>query len=322
VETTFLKGVDDQKEGAEQIRRLASSAAGLPALPLISSRLLEVVDDPRTSASDLAILISSDSALATRLLKLANSAFYGFPRRIGTVNLAVVVLGFETVRDLCLSVLITDCFFKGDGELPFELEGFWKHSLAAAVTARMIFRLCEVNHPGKGFIAGLVHDIGKLFLARYFPEDYARVIANVQQENLPLLEAEREVFSTTHPVAGSWLLDEWNLPVWLVEATRNHHANEENNPPGTLAQAVSFADVLIRRAHIDGGGPGVQASVSSGMMASLRLKKNVYNEPDYDAYLEKLQRELQRAEDLMDAMRSTTNPKVVDSRKSTDEREE
>lgn len=304
VETTFVQEIESPHDETEQIRRLVGSVSGLPALPKITTQLLEAVDDPDTSASDMATLISADPALATRLLRLANSAFYGFPRRIGTVNLAIVVLGFETVRDLCLSVLITDCFFQDDGELPLDLEGFWRHSLATAVTSKMIYQMSGAHQPGKGFIAGLVHDIGKLFLARYFPADYAKMLDKVQIENLPLLEAETAVFSLTHPVAGSWLLEEWNLPVWLVESTRDHHRGEGDGDPGALAQAVSFADHLIRRARIDGGHPGVQMAVSDKMIASLRLKKNIYDEPDYDAYLERLQRELQRADELMEALRN------------------
>lgn len=291
------------RKETEQIRRLAGRVAGLPALPIIATHLCEAVDDPHTSASDLAALISSDPALATRLLKLANSAYYGFPRRIGTVNLAVVVLGFETVRDLSLSVMITDCFFGDVGELPFDLGEFWRHSLATAVGARMVYRMCDASHPGEGFIAGLVHDIGKLFLARYFPETYTQVIHKVKQEGLSLLNAEKEICSVTHPVAGAWLLEEWNLPVWLVDSTLNHHGNDSSEELGKLAQAVQFADLLVKMACFEGGGCSVETVITPEMIESLKLKKNDSSEPDYDAYLEKLQHELQRAEGLMDTIR-------------------
>jgi putative nucleotidyltransferase with HDIG domain len=287
---------------ASSFQRLAARVEGLPALPLIAGRLLEAVDDPNTSASDLSTLISSDPALAGRLLKMANSAFYGFPRRIGTVNLAVVVLGFETVRDLSLSVLVADCFFQDHSELPFEMSDFWKHSLTTAVCGRMIFRLCAVPHPGEGFIAGLVHDIGKLLLGRYFPEEYGAVIRLVERENMPLLQAEKDVFEISHPEAGAYLLEEWNLPVWLVEAVRDHHGGAEGTA-GKLAQAVGFSDFLVRKARFDGGGPRVEMDVTTEMMERLMLKKDVYDKPDYCGYLEKLRRELLRAGDLMDTLR-------------------
>lgn len=294
------------REGeTEQIRHLAGRVAGLPALPLIASRLLEAVDDPQTSAAEMAALISSDPALATRLLKLANSAFYGFPRRIGTVNLAIVVLGFETVRDLCLSVIIADCFFQAGDDVPFEMEDFWRHSLAAAIGARMIYRLCDAAHPGEGFIAGLVHDVGKLFLARYFPKEYAEVLSKVKEDGLALLQAEKEVFSVTHCVAGAWLLDEWNLPPWLVSATNNHHRNDGTEEMSRLALSVCFADILVRKAGFTCGGCGVEVGITPDMMAVLKLKKNVCREPDYDVYQVKLQEELRRAVGFLETIKKS-----------------
>lgn len=283
----------------QQIRLLVSRVDALPSLPVIASRLLEVVDDPRSSASDMAALISTDPALATRLLKLANSAYYGFPRRIGTVNLAVVVLGLEAVRDLCLSVIITDCFFPSNGDLPFDMTGFWRHSLSCAVATRMVYRMCDASHPGEGFIAGLVHDIGKLFFARYFPEEYGEVARRAEDEDMPLLEAEKEQFGVTHAVAGAWLLDEWNLPLWLVDSTRHHHSQNGLGENPKLSQAVAFANNLIRKVPDDHSVPGQPTDVTPDMMKALKLKEIVDGKPDYDFYLGKLKGELQRAEEFM-----------------------
>jgi len=284
------------------MRRLAERVESLPVLPRITAQLLEALDEPDTSAADLANLISSDQALATRLLKLANSAYYGFPRRIGTVNLAVVVLGFETVRDMCLSVLITDSFFHDIGKLPQDMEAAWEHSLSAAVACRLLLRSTAAANPGEGFVAGLVHDIGKLFLARYFPEEYLRLLRKATESGLPLLEAETEVFRVTHPLAGAWLLDAWNLPLWLVYSTRDHHGVQNGSEPDGLTQAVSFADLLVRRAGFEAG-PGVATEVTPEMIRVLRLKTDVIGSPDYNYYFEKLQQELQRADELLKIMR-------------------
>ncbi len=290
------------QDETQQIRLLASRVDGLPALPIIASRLLEIVDDPDTSASDLAALISTDPALATRLLKLANSAYYGFPRRIGTVNLAIVVLGLETVRDLCLSVLITDCFFQDSGNLPFDIMDFWRHSLSAAVGVRMINKQCGADRPGEGFIAGLVHDIGKLFLGKYFPDDYCEVITRMERSGLSSLEAEREQFSVTHPVVGGWLLDEWNMPVWLVEATRNHHQSSDECKISKLAQAVTFADFLVRKTLQGSDGPDFRTVITPEMLRQLKLKLDVCGEPDVELYLKELEFELERAEGFMETI--------------------
>lgn len=316
---------------SDPIQRLASRVDALPALPAIATQLLDAVDNPETSASSLANLISADPALASRLLRLANSAFYGFPRRIGTVNLAVAVLGFEAVRDLCLSVIITDCFFNVDSDLPFDIEAFWHHSLTSAVGCRMIYKMSGGANPGEGFIAGLIHDIGKMFLGRYFPAEYENVLHRAQMENTPLLRAEEEIFHVTHPIAGAWLLDSWNLPNWLVEAVRDHHGStfpvlksqDLNTParwnaggspyaangspplPEKLALAVTFTDILVRRAHPEIILPGVEAEVTAEMISTLRLKKDAYDTPDFTAYLDRLSREIQRSADIVDSIRST-----------------
>ncbi|TKJ42250.1 hypothetical protein CEE37_00810 [candidate division LCP-89 bacterium B3_LCP] len=286
----------------QRIRLLASRVEGLPALPIMASKLLEVVDDPKASAADMAALISTDPALATRLLKLANSAYYGFPRRIGTVNLAVVVLGLETVRDLCLSVLITDCFFKGESNATFDMNGFWKHSMYTAVCTRLIYKMAGARHPGEGFITGLVHDIGKLFLGRYFPVEYNEVIATVEEEEFPLLEAEQQHFGVTHPTAGSWLLAEWNLPNWLVEAARDHHGSSSGGENVKLSCSVAFSDLLVRRKYQDEGGPGQVNEITPEMIQVLNMKKDVSGKPDFDIYNAKLEGEIDKAQGFMEAI--------------------
>ena len=288
----------------EQIQHLASQITGLPALPVIASRLLEAVDDPHTSASELASLIASDPALATRLLRLANSAFYGFPRRIGTVNLAVVVLGFETVRDLCLSVLIADCFFHVEESMPLDMEHFWRHSLSVAVGARMVYKMAGAVHPGEGFIAGLVHDTGKLFLARYFPQDYAKVRQIVADGVLPLLEAEREVLAVTHPVAGAWLLEEWNLPVWLTEATKYHHMHDHMGEYVKLTRSVGFADYLVHANPTKHELQFVPLNPNYEYLAPLKQEMLDADRLDLSFYIENLNQEIQRSEAFMNTIQT------------------
>jgi HD-like signal output (HDOD) protein len=295
--------MDDQlSEEQERIRTLASQITGLPALPLIASELLEAVDDPDTSAAKMAALISSDPGLATRLLKLANSAFYGFPKRIGTVNLAVVVLGFETVRDLCLSVLIADCFYQGDDELPFEMEAFWRHSLLSAIAARMVYKMSGATQSGEGFIAGLVHDVGKLLLGRYYSDLYVEVTRRVVEEKQPLLDAERTIFGLTHATAGAWLLKEWNLPDWLVNAVEIHHL-EMDDQMDSLSHSVAFADMLVRKRKGETNFIGVIREPSLTMEKALNLKQDEEGDLNWEYYLDALQEELSRSEGFINVIR-------------------
>jgi len=287
----------------DQIRYLASRVTSLPALPLLATRLMEAVDDPDTSASDLAILISSDPALATRLLKLANSAFYGFARRIGTVNLAVVVLGFETVRDLSLSVIISDCFIQGSNNVALDMEEFWKHSISVAIASRMIYKMSGASHPGEAFIAGLVHDLGKLFLSRYYPEDYIRVLNKTDHQGYNLIDAEKEVFLVSHPVAGAWLLDEWNMPAWMVESTRNHHAPVADSEHKKLVLSVHFANHLATIMNIEDKSADLNFDSNPEFEKLLKLRKDDQGAIDFPFYLEAIKQELNRSEGFIGTIR-------------------
>jgi len=292
-----------QESTAIAIQRLIARVDSLPTLPVVTTQLLECLDNPDAPAAALASLISTDQALATRLLRLANSAYYGFPRRIGTINLAVVVLGFDTVRDLSLSLLITDSFFRPASEMPLDIDAAWRHSMAAAIASRMLLRSSGANVPGEGFVAGLVHDVGKLFLARYFPAEYSRVVGLARDEGMHLLTAESQVFGLTHGIVGGWLLDEWNLPVWLVDSTRDHHGVGADDEWGLLSQHIWFADALVRRAGYEAG-LGVPFEISSQIASNLRLKKDETGDVDYPYYLEKLQQEMLRAGDFIKALRA------------------
>ena len=137
--------VDEAKQ--QRLKRITQSIIGLPTLPTVITQLIGLIDNPRTSAHDVAALISTDQALTAKILKLANSAFYGFPREIATVNHAVVVLGFETVKTLGLSVSVLERFAAGSGDnSQFDRQKFWDHSLACGVAARILAAKLRYQH--------------------------------------------------------------------------------------------------------------------------------------------------------------------------------
>lgn len=159
----------------DYIKKVTQRILGLPPLPTLVAKLIEMVDDPRTNASNLARLISTDQVLTARVLRLANSAFYGFSRRIATVNLAIVVLGFETIKDLCVSVALQEWFTSKDDAPLFDMSRFWEHSIGCGIAGRMIARILNYRHTGDIFVAGLLHDIGKLVMKRYLKEEFRQV---------------------------------------------------------------------------------------------------------------------------------------------------
>ena len=159
--------MDEQKR--QRLKRITQSIIGLPTLPTVITELISLIDNPKTNARKVAQLISTDQALTAKILKLANSAFYGFPREIATVDLAVVVLGFETVKNLGLSVSVLERFSGTDGGVDeFDRQKFWEHSIACGVSARLLAGKLRYRMPGEAFAAGILHDIGRLILSQYF----------------------------------------------------------------------------------------------------------------------------------------------------------
>ena len=248
--------MDEQKR--QRLKRITQSIIGLPTLPTVITQLISLVDNPKTSARNVSQLISTDQALTAKILKLANSAFYGFPREIATVDLAVVVLGFETVKNLCLSVSVLERFSGVDangGADGFDRQKFWEHSIACGVGARLLAGKLSYRVPGEAFAAGILHDIGRLILSQYFPVEFAEVLQLMRAEDIYIGHAEERVLGVTHAEVGSWLAERWNLPDQLEQTIAMHHTPGRVSGPAELPSLIHLADFLCRRERIgDGGG--------------------------------------------------------------------
>lgn len=236
--STPTKGIDPAK-----IKRITESIIGLPTLPTVVAKMITLVDNPRTSASSLARLIASDQALTARVLKLANSAYYGFSREISTVNMAIVVLGFNTVKDMGLSLSVFDAFKSGKQNESFDLNRFWEHSIACGIASRMLARTYLPRYTGEAFVAGLLHDIGKVILNQYFQPEFMQIIS-LQNEGMSLEEAENTIIHTHHAQIGSWLAEKWNLPRIISRALLYHHEPWAAEKEAVFHALVYLADYL------------------------------------------------------------------------------
>ena len=279
----------------ERIKRIAQNVLSLPALPTIIAKMVELIDDPRTSASRLTKLISTDQVLTAKILKLANSAFYGFPRRIATVNLAIVVLGFDTIKDLGLSVSIIGRFKKRSSDSSFDMSRFWEHSIACGVTAKMLARRLNYRISGEAFVAGLLHDIGKLILNQYFPKEFSAIMERIRTKDESFRQAEIYVLGLDHPVIGKWLVERWNLPAQLVEVIEYHHSPEEAPVNPQLAAIIQFADFLCKYCRIGYSGDNILPELSEPTLPLLNLKYT-NDHIDFRYYAEAVALEMEKAE--------------------------
>lgn len=263
-----------------RIKRITESIIGLPTLPTIVSKMIELVDNPRTSAASLARLISTDQTLTARILKLANSAYYGFPKEISTVNMAIVVLGFNTVKDMGLSLSVFDVFKKNqENGSVFDISRFWEHSIGCGVASRMLARSYCYRNASEAFVAGLLHDIGKIILNQYFHNEFTQIMDMVAQGNT-LEFSEELIIGTNHAQVGAWLAEKWNLPEIISKTILYHHQPWDAKKDKVFVGIVNLANYLC---HISGIGNSGRTVINSPEIKTWEIFQNEkipVDEPD------------------------------------------
>lgn len=234
---------------AAKARTIAQRIMSLPTLPTVVAKMIEMIDDPRTNATRLSRLIETDQVLTAKVLKLANSAYYGLPRQIGSLNMAVVVIGFNALRNVVLGLTVVDRFSNNwDGY--FDFSQFWEHAASCGIASRLLARRQGQPNAEEAFAAGLLHDLGKLILNQYLPEDFDEIVRVVHRKRITFEEAEMEVVGIDHAEVGGLLAEHWRLPVRLVNGITYHH-RPRFAPQGTpLPAIVHIADALCHLANI------------------------------------------------------------------------
>jgi putative nucleotidyltransferase with HDIG domain len=240
------------------LKKIIDSVSDFPTLPSVVARVIQILDNPYSSASDLTDIITHDQAMMFRILKMANSAYYGFPRAIATVTESIVLLGFSTVRNLILTTMMynfdqmwmkEDKKKSGESSALFNHWQEWKHSVATAVAAReLLISQHQEASEHLGYLAGLMHDVGKILFYHYFREDYQKVLERHRDKPGNLSDLEKEIMGASHGQVGAWIVDRWNLPEDIVAPIASHHAPEKAKKNKPFALILNYADVLAHGA--------------------------------------------------------------------------
>lgn len=224
-------------------KQIAREAQRLPPLPEVVNRVLSLTASPKASAQEVARIISTDQVMAGKVLCLANSAYYGLPRQISSVQQAVMVLGFGDLRQMLLAAGVhgltqgsVSGYFMANGEL-------WRHSMATAVAAGILAKRVGLSQE-EAFTAGLMHDIGKLILAKFLGARYEQIIQLTRGEHKSFIEGERQLFNTDHARVGGTVASAWNLPPQLARAISDHHTPLQAGEEGLLVCVTHIADGL------------------------------------------------------------------------------
>ena len=275
------------------IQKIIGTIDKLPTLPYVVSTLNDLIRNPNTSASDIHKIIMKDQALSSRILKLVNSAFYGFSERISSISHAIVILGFNTVKNVALTASVFDMFSKADDrEVVFDRQAFWLHSLACAGAARLIATKVKLPAVEDIFVAGLVHDIGKLVLDQFVHEKFVEIAKLVQDRNILIKNAEETVLDgINHSQVGAWLATRWKLPTGLVQMIGLHHRPEIADQLIKPVACVHLADIVVRSLDIGSGGDRKIPSVNKEAWDALGVTIK-----DLDAVMAGMEKELKETE--------------------------
>jgi putative nucleotidyltransferase with HDIG domain len=238
----------------ERVAEVLRNVKTLPTLPDVAVRLIEMGDNPSVSTTELAELVEEDVALATRLLKLVNSPFFGVRREVESVQQALMILGMSNLRSLVLSGAALELFDRTGSVGTFSRKEFWIHSVAVAGAARTIAAKKRVVDPEVAFTAGLIHDMGKVVVDRYMHREFERIVRGSEEPGVTMREAEQAVLGVSHAEIGHHLASHWNLPDILCEAVRLHHEPGDDPTSSRIAGLIAIADSMVRGLKIGCGG--------------------------------------------------------------------
>jgi putative nucleotidyltransferase with HDIG domain len=223
-----------------KVDRILRSVDRLPTLPTIYTKLTNLLQSPNATAPMIGKVIAEDQAIALKVLRIVNSAFYGLPNKIGSLKHAVVILGLSQIKNLVLATSTLQTFQKLETSHSFDMQEFWKHSIGCAIAGRVLAETASLRNPDDVFSGGLLHDIGKLVHAVYLSGDFADIIADVEETGAPIIESEERVLGCDHTYTGKELAKKWGLSQGTIDMIAHHHLTD---PEAELTKEIAAIHV-------------------------------------------------------------------------------
>jgi putative nucleotidyltransferase with HDIG domain len=249
------------------LRRKVENISALPTIPSVLKHISSIIEKPDISLNEISDFISSDPALTTKILKMINSAVYGFPGRISSVSHATVLLGLNVIKGLLIGASVFELMQQS-------MQGLWEHSFDCAITSKLIAQRKNIKEPEEVYAAGLLHDIGKVILILEFPEDYQKAIHNANQQGISIFESEKNQFVENHANVGSWLAEKWRFPNNLIESIKYHHAPHRSKYALTETAIVHLSDILVRARGFGFAGDSFVPAIEPTAFELLDLTEN------------------------------------------------
>ncbi|MCO5142288.1 MAG: HDOD domain-containing protein [Oligoflexia bacterium] len=265
------------KSQIERWKPLLEKLNDIPTLPIVATKVSELINNPNSSSADIAEVLKKDQVLTAKVLKLINSPYYGIPGEVTDVKRALAYLGFNTLAQLVLSVSVIS-MFSNNSDSNFSLGDFWKHALGTAVTSEVIAKKIGYQKPEECFTCGLLHDIGKLVLFQIAPEEFFKTLKLAEREKISFYEAEKKLEVPTHGYLGEYIANKWQLPMVIRMSIRYHHVDV--TPMETILESiktsiriVSLANQIVVKNKIGYSGNASEGSISLEIMKSLNISE-------------------------------------------------
>ncbi len=260
------------------LEELVSRVDEIPVFPQIITNIIHKIEDPEAGASEVEAEIKKDQGLTTKILRLANSSYYGSRRNIITVADAVVLLGFQAVKSMVFATSVGEVFSR---ELPgyaLGKEELWRQSQISAITCRVLAKKIKYKTPDQAYTAGLLRDIGKVILDHYMSEQYDLVVQMANDSERSFLEVEQEILGFHHGEVGARIAEKWKLPEDLVEAIASHHNPSEAVINPKMTSMVHVADGIVMMMGLHLGIDGMSYPFSESAMTQLNLDEQLISE--------------------------------------------
>ncbi len=265
----------------KELDKIIASIGDLPSIPKVVAQVMELTEKPGVPVSEVSALIEQDMGLTAKLLKVSNSSYYGMRQVIGTLKLALVILGIKEVRNIVVGISVMDTLKDPSTSFLLNEEGLWDHSASVASFSKKLGVQLELDLQGEDFIAGLLHDIGKLVLWKQMPDEYEEIYHAAKEQEVPLFQLEQQELGFDHADIAAALAASWSLPDSLTDALSCHHPHDDRtmadcaNPQ--LCAVVRIANLAAREDfQLDGADPESYAScteeVAWGQLPSAGLE--------------------------------------------------
>jgi putative nucleotidyltransferase with HDIG domain len=284
----------------DKIKKTIESIRELPTLSLVANKINAILHDPKSSVSDLTKIIEKDQSITTKVLKLVNSAHYGLLQKVNNINQAIALLGYRNVSYIVMTLSVFDAL-KYVEKRSFDRRKFWIHSIAVGILSQKLARESDFLLLDDIFTAGLLHDLGKVFMDGFMHEEFEQIISKAENEGLSYLEAERVLFDVDHTIIGEWMARTWRLPLHVVAAIKHHHHDVPDRKGLSLSQdpfidVVRLADTAVKLRGFGSSGDGSTFKPAFGRKLYKRLP---ITQQDVDSLLGDLEKDLKKSEALL-----------------------